>query len=555
MKLGLVFTSIVSLLLLSSFVVGIIMSIIYFLGGFSWQLLIGMILVYNLVFWLIGPWFLDLLYKWMYKVKFQSKDEIIKTPHGKFMKQICDKYKISVPKFGIIPDRNPTAFTYGSAAYNARVVVSEGLFEFLDEHEIEAVLAHELGHIVHRDFIVMTIASTLLQILYAIYVVFLRSRTHRSSSLNVKKAEKKGSGMIIGLISYVLYLIGTYILLFLSRIREYYADEFAAQETGDSNNLSSALIKIAYGIAVVPDTDKTAHLLNNTRSLGIVDFKSAKEIGLISENSKNDFNLLQKALAFDFVNPWAGLQELKSTHPLIGKRIKRLGLLSKKPMFDFKQVLSQKIDKVKLWTNFAKDLFIEFIPRVVLILLILSLVAIPFLFKKINIMNYIFIYPLLFVIYIVLQVVKTNYKYPVKKFEDKRVIDCMGDLYASPIRGTPILLTGNSIGRGQAGYIFGEDMMFKDNSGIIYLNYESFFGFFGNLIFSWKKFETLINQPAKATGWFLRGATHHVALHRFEIKGTKIKSSIRFWSLFGPIILVSILSLLIFGLFFNVFQF
>lgn len=93
-------------------------------------------------------------------------------------------YRFYAPRIGFHPDRNPTAFTYGLLRSNARIVVTQGIFEFLTEEEQRAVVAHELGHIVNRDFILMTMAGMLVQILYQIYAVFARSQRSGSKEGN-----------------------------------------------------------------------------------------------------------------------------------------------------------------------------------------------------------------------------------------------------------------------------------------------------------------------------------------------------------------------------------
>jgi hypothetical protein len=115
---------------------------------------------------------------------------------------------------------------------------------------------------------------------------------------------------------------------------------------------------------------------------------------------------------------------------------------------------------------------------------------------------------------------------------------CLSDVYASPVRGRPVALSGAAIGRGSAGFILSEDMMFRDRSGLIYLNYESGIPIFGNLYFAWKKLEPLIDQPAVAKGWFLRGATHHMELSRFEAAGQVIKSRVFMWSAIGAVVVI-----------------
>ena len=140
----------------------------------------------------------------------------------------------------MIPDRNPTAFTYGILRANARIVVTDGLFEFLNEEEQRAVVAHELGHIVNRDFIVMTAAGTLVQILYQVYAASMRSGRSGSD-------KNKGGQALVGLAALAMYYVGIYLLYYLSRTREYLADAFSAERV-EARHLASALVKVAYGI-------------------------------------------------------------------------------------------------------------------------------------------------------------------------------------------------------------------------------------------------------------------------------------------------------------------
>jgi Zn-dependent protease with chaperone function len=524
--------SIITLGVISSFVLSIFLGIAYFYVEFPWYWLIIAIIGFNFIMWLVSPWIADWMYKWFYKMHFYSYEEVKNTHYGKFMKKICDKYKIPVPKVGIIDDRNPTAFTYGSGAWNARIVVTKGLFEFLNEDEFDAVIAHELGHIIHRDFIVMTIASTLLQILYEISVIFLRTSRTQNAALG-RKGEKKGGGVLIGIVAYIFYIVGTYLLLFLSRLREYYADEFSAQETKNPNALSSALIKIAYGIAVVPDTEKTARLLNNTRATGIFDFKSAKDTGLVYQNAKGSKDKIEKALLFDIVNPWAWILQLKSTHPVVGKRVHKLNKMAEKPAFDFDHILNQKIDWKRMWKGFFTDLFVKYSIGLTIIGYVGFSLFDAFLLQ--TGLRYL-LGGVAFVLLIIFSIITVQYKYPMTGFKKKDIIDCMSDIYASPIRGQPIELDGKAIGRGRAGYVFGEDIMFMDKSGIMYLNYESPIPLFGNFFFGWKKVEKLMDKPAVAQGWFLRGVTHHLELHRFNSGTDKIKSAVRMWTIIGLVI-------------------
>jgi Zn-dependent protease with chaperone function len=143
--------------------------------------------------------------------------------------------------------------------------VTQGIFEFLTEDEQRAVVGHELGHIVNRGFILMTMAGMLVQILYQIYAVLARSSQGSS--------DKKGKGAIVGIAVLICYYIGIYLLLYLSRPREYLADAFSAARV-EPKQLASALVKIAYGIVAIEDTEATQSLLRGTRHLGVIDVKT-----------------------------------------------------------------------------------------------------------------------------------------------------------------------------------------------------------------------------------------------------------------------------------------
>lgn len=286
--------SLITLGILSGFVFTIFAVAAYFLGEINAPFLIIATIVFNFIMWAISPIITDLTMRFFYKMEFLSPEELTaQYPEvALFLAQVCRQNKIKVPKIGIIDDDNPTAFTYGSVPSNARLVFSKGLFAYLNLEEQQAVFAHEIGHIVHHDFVVMTIASTLVQILYELYVVLSKFR---------KTGKKEGGRLAyIGLLSYVFYFLGTYILLYLSRMREYYADEFSAITTGKPNSLSMALIRIAYGIVAKEDSGKSKRLMESTRALGILDIRTAKGLGAIAQSSE-DPREISRIMAFDCV--------------------------------------------------------------------------------------------------------------------------------------------------------------------------------------------------------------------------------------------------------------
>ena len=195
------FASFLTLGLICSLSFGFIVLILLMSGELNLWIAIFITIGINLLILLISPWFTDLINRWFYHLTFLTPEEV-KAKHpevAELIKKICDQYKFKFPKVGIIADKNPTAFTYGSGRYNARLVLTEGIFHFLNTEEQKAVVAHEMGHIVNRDFIVMMIASTAVQILYQIYAVLIRAK------------EKSGNAKLVALAAYVAYVICVYL--------------------------------------------------------------------------------------------------------------------------------------------------------------------------------------------------------------------------------------------------------------------------------------------------------------------------------------------------------
>ena len=186
------------------------------------DMIIGIItcIVIIVIQFIISPFITDLTMRWFYKCDFKHEMPKYLTD---FVKEVCDKYKMKYPRMGYIDDGAPNAFTYGHTKNDARIVVTRGDFELLTEEEVKAVVAHELGHATHYDMLFMTVAQLVPLLLYLVFEVCTRTDTGNSK-------DDKGTA-IVGVVAYVLYIISQYIVLWLSRTREYYADEFSIQET------------------------------------------------------------------------------------------------------------------------------------------------------------------------------------------------------------------------------------------------------------------------------------------------------------------------------------
>jgi Zn-dependent protease with chaperone function len=508
----LVFASLVTFGILIGMVIGLVLAAMVAMGEVNLAFAIGLTVVINLLIWLISPWLSDLTLRWFNSLEFLDDSTVAQRYPGihQLIHQVADDYRFTAPRIGFIPDRNPTAFTYGLLRSNARIVITQGIFEFLSEEEQRAVVAHELGHIVNRDFILMTMAGMLVQILYQIYAAFARSQRSSSSKEGNKLA-------VIGLVALIGYYIGIYLLLYLSRTREYLADAFSANRV-EPTHLASALVKIAYGIVAIEDTEATQSLLRSTRHLGVIDVKNARYTGLLAESTAASPGAAAQAMLFDTYNPWAALVQLNSTHPLTGRRVAHLGEIAKEKGqafadYDVEAAAARvDLDRGKLWGQFFGELLLLVAP------LLFGLVA--------GLLGAWQLAPAA----IALGVLATlPLRYPLGAPRPATVMGLMGDPAASPVRGQAVRLDGKAIGRVSPGFIAGEDVIFQDKTGLMAVDFRSMLGLLGNLFAGWKRVPKHMDQQGEATGWFRRSMGGYLVLRELKTSAGSLRAKPFFW--------------------------
>ncbi len=541
----------VTMILLFGMVFALGLSLVFILGSNDplqgLAIAIAITLIFNIAAFFLSPFLMDLTQHWLYQTRWVEIEDVenASPETARIIRQVCQQKNIKVPRLGIIDDQNPTAFTYGSLPNSARLVVSQGLFTYLDDDEVATVYAHELGHIVHWDFAVMTVASTLVQICYLIY------STGRRFGSGGGDNKIKNALQTAATVAYIFYIIGTYLLLYLSRTREYFADHFAAETTGNPNGLSRALVKIAYGILEEGSRNQEpSRLIEGTRALGIYDHKAAASTGTAYRIS-SDTQKIGSVFLWDMFNPWGWWMELNSTHPLTGKRVRALSTYAEQlglPIeFDMGRVIGEgkSLNKGKLYGNFLLDVVlygaetIGFLVGCVIGFVLLSssqniglLFGTPFIGLGIGIL-------------IKALVMFPNYK----QAPETDILTLMSDPYASPLRGQPAKLAGQLIGRGDSGNRFGADLKIQDRSGMLYLHYASRFGPIGNFLFGMKRVKSLLGEQVGAVGWFRRGVAPWMDLSQITSEGgTIVNSYHRFWSIIlggGSIILGIVLTIFI----------
>ena len=242
----------------------------------------------------------------------------------KTVKELADKSGLPMPKLATVPNNTPNAFTFGRNTSSSTLAVHEGLLRQLNEDEIKGVIAHELGHVKHKDYIVMTVLSALPLIAYFIAQATLYAGAFSGGRRNSK--DNSGAALIaIGVIAFVIYILTFLIVMRLSRLREHYADAYSAYVTGSPRELESALAKITYGLSISPKAPE------GVRAFYIEDPATAKqEVQHIMEH-KDEYDLdhdgvldereLELAMEKESKSTWSQMNSLFATHPPTFKRI------------------------------------------------------------------------------------------------------------------------------------------------------------------------------------------------------------------------------------------
>lgn len=242
------------------------------------------------------------------------------------VKELSEKSGIKMPRLAISPDNSPNAFVFGRTANSATLTVHEGLLKSLKEDEVRGVIGHELGHIKHKDYIVMTLLSALPLLAYIIARgTWQIAWFARGSSRDKNEGSMRAALFAVGAISYAAYIISLLFVMRLSRLREHYADAYSAYVTGSPRNLESALTKITYGLSLSSKPPSGA------RALYIADPAMAKqEIAEIVEK-KDEYDLdhngvldereLEHAMEKEAKSTWHKINTWFSTHPPTFRRI------------------------------------------------------------------------------------------------------------------------------------------------------------------------------------------------------------------------------------------
>ena len=175
--------------------------------------------------------------------------------------RLAQRAGIPKPALYVVPDPQPNAFATGRSPARGVVAVNQGLLDVLDAREVEGVIAHEIGHIRHRDTLTMAVVASL-----AGAVMMLANMAQWAAMFGgLRGDDDDDGGGIVGLLVAIIVapLAAMLIQTGISRAREFEADAAAADYTGSPDGLASALLKLERGASLIPSETArpaTAHL-------------------------------------------------------------------------------------------------------------------------------------------------------------------------------------------------------------------------------------------------------------------------------------------------------
>ncbi|MCD6331511.1 MAG: M48 family metalloprotease [Thermoplasmata archaeon] len=311
-KLGLYARLTLAIALLFAIIYGLLVLIAYFMGYAQPIVLAVLAALIIILQYVMSPKIVEMAMR----VRYIKKEDMPRL--YSMVEKLAKEANIPMPKVGIAEIELPNAFAFGRSVRDGRVCVTRGLLKILNDEELEAVLGHEISHLKHRDMAIITMLSVIPLICYLAFWSLLWGRRRDSSSA-------------LAFLAFIIYFITNLIVLYVSRIREYYADYGSVMLTKKPHALASALYRITTATASIhPSKIKKVEGMRaffatdpaRTRK-GLFDLRQAD----LNMDGHIDENELQYVAQHAKTTATDKLMELFSSHPNVVERIKRLAEL------------------------------------------------------------------------------------------------------------------------------------------------------------------------------------------------------------------------------------
>ena len=304
--------------LLFGILYGVITGIGTWMGAGSASLYIILAFVFLGIQYLIGP---AIVGRTM-RVKWVSEKEAPQL--HQMVAELAERAHLPKPKVGISQLSIPNAFAFGRTQRDGRVCVTQGIMNLLTRDELKAVLGHEMSHIKHRDMAIITLLSAIPLIMYWIAWGMMFRGAFGG------RREGGGYAALIGVGAFILYFITNLLVLYGSRIREYYADKGSIELGSKPHHLATALYKLAYGNARFKGREELKQVEGvkaffvNDPSRAWYEVKELAQIDRDMNGTIDSDELMELRGKTVRLSTTDKMMELFTTHPNMLKRIKHL---------------------------------------------------------------------------------------------------------------------------------------------------------------------------------------------------------------------------------------
>ena len=444
---------------------------------------------------------------------------------GRLLQRQCRRHKLVTPQLYQLPTADPVLFSYGSWRSNARIVISQGLLDAVDDGELATLLGAELGHILNGDCRVMGWGLLLLAVPFGAYW---------GSAMMIdrwKLPVPRALAVAMSAISYDCFRLGRWPLFWLSRSRVGFGDRQGVLMTGDPNGLSRALVKVAIAITERVHTQKSLPpLLELTQFVLPVPPSQAIALGSLYPHSP-----IEPYLQWERRNTYRHWLRSNSTHPTLGDRLFRLSQWAERWQLEPEWDLSSDRANLQslryiprignaalpptpftLWSQSAP--MVGVILGIVLGILLwmpggigemLNLAGLDWMYGDRSLLV-----GLALVGFGCGTILRINSFFPdIKTLKldtsgtPERPLGAeLNDANVLPVNSRIVRLHGQLIGRPARYNLLGQDWWIQTETGTVKIHLGDRLGYLGKLIQFWTR-PIKPNQPVTVVGWLRRGAT------------------------------------------------
>ncbi len=460
-----------------------------------------------------SPWLMQLILQRAYGLQSLklSQLENLSPESARILRRVCKQQSIPVPDMGRLPTAAPIIFSYGYLPRHARIAVSQGLLDQLNDDETATLFAAELAHIRYWDFGALSAMTLIAQIPYLVYWQVANWGDRWNNPIF------KTLAVIASSIGYGLFRLLRLPGLWLSRVRLYYSDRLATDLTGNPNGLTRALLKVAAGTAQQMQ-QQTEPLLESFESLAPVGYRSSLASGIY----RGDAALFN----WDCHSPYRRWLQLNNSHPPLGERLALLMQYAQQwrlpPEVELSKPSRAKPTR-RLLLQGAPFFGILFGAFSALLLWAAGQIATQLRWFELSWLatDQSVFWACCLLGFGIGLFLRINAFYPdIKRANlvDFNLPQLLSDPQRLPLDSLPMQIQGKLVGQaGLQNWLY-RDLMLQTPTGLIRLHYTSQLGWLSDLFPKQQRPTELIGRMVTVTGWFRRGATPWIDLERIQIQ-------------------------------------